>query len=324
MQTYILRRILLLIPTLIIVTFLVFSIVRFIPGNVVDNMIGMMQSGGGVGPEMDVEEIRREIEKRLGLDKPFYIQYGLWMSGVLRGDFGGSLYTGLSVTGKLLAFLPVSLECGLFALLISLSIALPVGIISGMRPDTMTDNLLRSISILFICVPNFWIGTMIVVFPAVWWYWSPQLVYIPFHKDPWGNLSLILLPAFILGMELSGMTMRFTRNMMLEVLRQDYIRTAWAKGLRERVVILGHVLKNSLIPVATLVGLQLPVLVGAAIVVEMIFNLPGLGKLMINAIELRDYPIISAINVVMAVIVLFSNLLVDISYAWLDPRIRYR
>jgi peptide/nickel transport system permease protein len=135
---------------------------------------------------------------------------------------------------------------------------------------------------------------------------------------------LILLPAFILGMELSGMTMRFTRNMMLEVLRQDYIRTAWAKGLRERVVILGHVLKNSLIPVATLVGLQLPVLVGAAIVVEMIFNLPGLGKLMINAIELRDYPVISAINVVMAVIVLFSNLLVDISYAWLDPRIRYR
>ena len=165
---------------------------------------------------------------------------------------------------------------------------------------------------------------MIVVFPAVWWYWSPQLIYIPFLKDPWGNLSLILLPAFILGMELSGMTMRFTRNMMLEVLHQDYIRTAWAKGLRERVVIFGHVLKNSLIPVATLVGLQLPVLVGAAIVVEMIFNLPGLGKLMINAVELRDYPIISAINVVMAVIVLLSNLLVDISYAWLDPRIRYQ
>ena len=264
------------------------------------------------------------LRRELGLDLPIHLQYARWMSGVVRGDLGTSFWSKLPVTEQIVIGLPVSLEVGSLALVFSLLIALPVAIYSGIRPDSVTDHVLRAVAIAFICVPSFWIGTMVLIYPPIWWGWAPRLSWIPFYANPVAHTIMVVIPAFILGMWLSGITMRLTRNMMLEVLRQDYIRTAWAKGLRERLVIVRHALKNALIPVLTMVGLQLPVLVGGAVVVESIFNLPGVGGIMVQAMEKRDYAIVSGLNLIAATFVLFVNLIIDISYAWLDPRIRYQ
>ena len=318
MRTYIIRRLLLIIPTALIVTIIVFFTFRLIPGDIVDLMAALQISqGSGSG------EQREALRRELGLDLPIHIQYGRWLSGVLRGDLGKSLWTKLSVAENIINRLPVSLEVGILGLIISLAIALPVGVLSGMRPETNMDYLLRSIAILFICIPNFWLATIILIYPSVWWAWSPRMTYISFMEDPLANLGMFIIPAAILGMWLSGVTMRLIRTMMLEVLREDYVRTAWAKGLKEKVIVLRHVLKNALIPMVTMLGLQLPVMIGGAVIVEYIFSLPGLGSLTVDAINRRDYPIVSGINLFVAGFVLVINILVDISYAWLDPRIRY-
>lgn len=319
MRTYIIRRLLLIIPTALIVTIIVFFTFRLIPGDIVDLMAALQISqGSGSG------EQREALRRELGLDLPIHIQYGRWLSGVLRGDLGKSLWTKLSVAENIINRLPVSLEVGILGLIISLAIALPVGVLSGMRPETNMDYLLRSIAILFICIPNFWLATIILIYPSVWWAWSPRMTYISFMEDPLANLGMFIIPAAILGMWLSGVTMRLIRTMMLEVLREDYVRTAWAKGLKEKVIVLRHVLKNALIPMVTMLGLQLPVMIGGAVIVEYIFSLPGLGSLTVDAINRRDYPIVSGINLFVAGFVLVINILVDISYAWLDPRIRYQ
>jgi peptide/nickel transport system permease protein len=309
----------LIIPTALIVTIIVFFTFRLIPGDIVDLMAALQISqGSGSG------EQREALRRELGLDLPIHIQYGRWLSGVLRGDLGKSLWTKLSVAENIINRLPVSLEVGILGLIISLAIALPVGVLSGMRPETNMDYLLRSIAILFICIPNFWLATIILIYPSVWWAWSPRMTYISFMEDPLANLGMFIIPAAILGMWLSGVTMRLIRTMMLEVLREDYVRTAWAKGLKEKVIVLRHVLKNALIPMVTMLGLQLPVMIGGAVIVEYIFSLPGLGSLTVDAINRRDYPIVSGINLFVAGFVLVINILVDISYAWLDPRIRYQ
>ena len=319
MRTYIIRRLLLIIPTALIVTIIVFFTFRLIPGDIVDLMAALQISqGSGSG------EQREALRRELGLDLPIHIQYGRWLSGVLRGDLGKSLWTKLPVAENIINRLPVSLEVGILGLIISLAIALPVGVLSGMRPETNMDYLLRSIAILFICIPNFWLATIILIYPSVWWAWSPRMTYISFMEDPLANLGMFIIPAAILGMWLSGVTMRLIRTMMLEVLREDYVRTAWAKGLKEKVIVLRHVLKNALIPMVTMLGLQLPVMIGGAVIVEYIFSLPGLGSLTVDAINRRDYPIVSGINLFVAGFVLVINILVDISYAWLDPRIRYQ
>ncbi len=317
MQTYILRRFLLVIPTLLIVSVLVFFSLRFIPGDAIDVMVSHQRFVAD-------DDARAMIRKHLGLDLPIHVQYGRWFNGVLQGDLGRSMWTDAPVTRILLEALPVSLEVGLLAIFFSLMIALPVGVYSGIRPDTKMDHLIRSLAIFFICVPSFWIGTMVMIYPSIWWRWSPPMFYVPFLKDPLDNLAMVIIPALILGMWLSGMTMRLMRNTMLEVLRADYVRTAWAKGLRERVVVTRHVLKNSLIPVVTMVGLQLPVLIGGAVVVEYIFGLPGIGRLVVDSIKIRDYPIITGVNVYAAIFVLVINIIIDLSYAWLDPRIRFK
>lgn len=219
--------------------------------------------------------------------------------------------------------LPVSFELGIMAMLIGLIIALPIGIYSAMRQDSVGDYIGRSFAIACIALPSFWLGTMATVFPSVWWYWSPPVSYIPFSENPTGNLGQFVLPGAILGMVLSGTTMRMTRTMMLEVLRQDYIRTAWAKGLKERVVITRHALKNALIPVVTVVGLQLPVVFGGSVILENIFCLPGIGALMVDIINTRDYLVLSGINLFMASIMLMINLGVDLTYGFLDPRVHY-
>ena len=209
------------------------------------------------------------------------------------------------------------------AIVIGLLIALPVGVYSAIRQDTAADYLGRSIAIIGLATPNFWLALLVMIYPALWWGWAPSMRMIPFTVDPVRNLGMFIIPAAIVGTAMAASTMRMTRTMMLEVLRQDYIRTAWSKGLKERVVIIRHALKNALIPVITLVGLQLPILVGGAVIVETIFSLPGLGRLFVDALNSRDYPVIQGINLFFATAVVGINLMIDLAYAFLDPRVRY-
>ena len=228
---------------------------------------------------------RAALEQMLGLDQPVYVQYGRWLGDILlHGSLGRSL----------------------------------------IRQDTAVDYAGRSIAILGLATPNFWLALMVMIYPAVWWGWSPPMRLITFSEDPLGNLGMFLIPSLILGTYLAAATMRMTRTMMLEVLRQDYIRTAWSKGLKERVVVVRHAVKNVLIPVVTMVGLQLPILVGGAVIIENIFNLPGLGRLMLVALNDRDFPVVAGINLVFGTAVMAINLMIDLVYAVLDPRVRYQ
>ena len=318
MRAYMIRRLLLILPTLFILSILVFLSVRFIPGDIIDVLQGRMEyaESGGID--------REALERRLGLDVPAWVQYGRWIGDILlNGSLGESLLTSYAVEEAILERLPVTLELGVLAILIGLVIALPVGIYSAIRQDTAADYLGRSIAIIGLATPNFWLGIMVMIYPAIWWGWSPPLELIPFTQDPLGNLWGFFIPSLILGTASAAATMRMMRTMMLEVLRQDYIRTAWSKGLRERVVVIRHTIKNALIPVVTLIGLQLPILVGGAVIMENIFNLPGLGRLLVDALQTRDYPMVSGVNLFFATGVVLLNLLIDLIYPYLDPRVRY-
>ena len=318
MRAYIIRRLLLIVPTLFILSILVFLSVRFIPGDVIDVMIGRM----GYYVQFDVD--REALERTLGLDVPVYVQYGRWIGDIFRhGTLGESLFTRELVEQAILDRLAVTLELGFMAIFIGLVIALPVGIYSAMRQDTAADFLGRSLAIIGLATPNFWLGIMVMIYPAIWWGWAPPLELVSLAEDPLGNLAVFLIPSLILGTASAAATMRMTRTMMLEVLRQDYIRTAWSKGLKERAVVIRHAIKNALIPVVTLIGLQLPILVGGAVIMENIFNLPGLGRLLLTALNERDYPMVSGINLFFATGVVGINLLIDLVYAVLDPRVRY-
>ena len=331
MRAYIIRRLLLIIPTLFLLTIIVFLSVRFIPGDVIDAMLGKQ--------EFASNRIDREaLERMLGLDVPVYVQYGRWLGvlptpdastgeshfrGLLQGALGESLLGAWPVEERIIGRLPVTIELGAMAILIALLIALPVGIYSAIRQDTAADYVGRSFAILGLATPNFWLATMVVLYPSLWWAWSPPMEWVPFSEDPLGTLGILIIPSVILGTAMAAATMRMTRTMMLEVLRQDYIRTAWAKGLKERVVIMKHAIKNALIPVVTLIGMQLPLLVGGAVIMENIFNLPGLGRLLVNALNDRDYPVVSGVNLFFATAVVLFNLLIDLLYSYLDPRVRY-
>ena len=319
MRAYIFRRLLLTVPTLFILSILVFLSVRFIPGDVIDAIqvrLGYTVSGASVD--------REALERQLGLDVPVYVQYGRWLRGIfVHGSLGESLMGRGAVEQKIIDRLPVTIELGLMAILIGLVIALPVGIYSAIRQDTAADFLGRSVAIVGLATPNFWLGIMVMIYPAIWWGWAPPLELVAFTEDPLGNLAVFLIPSLILGTAAAAATMRMTRTMMLEVLRQDYIRTAWAKGLKERAVVIRHAVKNALIPVVSLIGLQLPILVGGAVIMENIFNLPGLGRLLLTALNDRDYPMVSGINLFFATGVVGINLLIDLVYAVLDPRVRY-
>ncbi|MDZ4230233.1 MAG: ABC transporter permease [Dehalococcoidales bacterium] len=321
MHAYIIRRLLLMLPSLLMVTLIVFFLVRFIPGDVIDIMVVEMTQATGAGA---AEKTAEALRTQLGLDKPVYLQYWEWLTDVLRGDLGSSLWTRRSVGSDILRRLPVSSELGILGMAIALIMALPIGVYSAIRQDTAGDYFGRSLAILFISVPYFWLGTVIVVYPSVWWGWMPPMRYIPLVDNPVGNLKQFIIPAFVVGTVFTGTIMRMTRTMMLEVLRQDYIRTAWAKGLSERVIVLRHALKNALIPVVTILGMQLPIVIAGAVVTETIFALPGIGFYLLEAIGRRDYPVISGINLIVASFVVVINLLVDITYAYLDPRIHYK
>ena len=317
MRDYLIKRVLLIIPTLFMISIIVFLIMRLMPGDIVDSIMQRAISRGG---SVD----REAIERAFGLDVPIHVQYGRWIGDIfLHGRLGDSLRSGQPVTREILSRTSVTFELGLLALVTALLLGLPIGVYSAYRQDTLGDYIGRSIAIVLLAVPTFWLATMVILYPAIWWGWSPPVEIIPFAEDPLGNLAQFIIPGFITGTFLAGVTMRMTRTMMLEVLRQDYIRTAYAKGLAERIVVTRHALKNAFIPVVTIVGMELPLLVGGAIITEQIFTLPGMGRLLLVSLENRDYTMVSGINLVIATAVVGANLLVDISYAYLDPRVRY-
>jgi peptide/nickel transport system permease protein len=316
---YLIRRMLLLIPTMFIVSVIVFFLVRYVPGSAVDVIAAYLSQGGLI--QID----RAAIAHSLGLDVPAYVQYVRWMGNiVLHGDFGNSIIQGRPVFQMVWERMPVTFELGLLAMIISTVIGLPLGVYSAVRQDTWGDYTGRTVAILLISIPSFWLATLIMIYPAIWWGWSPSVVLIPFTKDPMGNIGMFLIPAAILGTATAGGLMRMQRTMMLEVMRQDYIRTAWAKGLTERVVIMRHAIKNSFIPVITILGGGVGMLIGGAVIIENIFCLPGMGQLALQALNQRDYPLVTAITLITAVFVMVCNLVVDITYTWLDPRIRYK
>ncbi|WP_322795954.1 ABC transporter permease [Tepidiforma sp.] len=316
MQRYIARRLLLMIPTLLGVTFVVFVIVRAVPGDVVDLVLGEF----GAGDQAAKEAIRKEF----GLEGNIVAQYLRWLGDIVQLDLGKSLISNREVTSELRNRLPVTFQLGAMAIFFSLLIAIPVGVISAIRQDTWADYAGRSFAIGLLAAPNFWIAILLISLAARYFQWGvPPARYISFGDDPIGNLKLMFMPALILGGGLSGSVMRFTRSSMLEVLRQDYIRTAWAKGLRERVIIIRHAMRNALIPVITVIGLQLPVLVGGTVIIETVYSIPGMGRYYVSSIDQKDYPVIQAVNIVVALVVVFANLTVDVLYSVIDPRIRY-
>jgi peptide/nickel transport system permease protein len=314
MAQYVIRRILGMIPTFLILLLAVVAMIRLIPGTAVDIMLSS-QSGA-----RDVS--RLAVEQRLGIDRPVTVQYITYAGGVLHGDLGRSLWTQRPVAETIATRTPATLEMVGLAVIVSLLISVPVGIISALRQDTALDYALRGAVILGLSVPSFALATMVLIFPALWFHWTPPLQYKPFTVDPLSNLGQMVLPALILGVGLSATVVRLMRAMMLEVLRQDYIRTAWSKGLRERSVVLEHALKNALIPVITLFGIQIAFLLSGSVVMEQIFAVPGIGRLLIEAISQRDYPVIQGVTVTVGVAVMVINLIVDLSYGFLDPRVR--
>jgi peptide/nickel transport system permease protein len=318
MQTFIIRRLIAVPITILISSFIVFAVTRMMPGKLVDLIL--------TATDYDLvdDEVRAAIAKRLGLDLPIPQQYLNWISDlVLRGDLGLSLNKEVPVMDEILRHLPNTAELGTLALLFACVLGLTVGIFSALRPESLGDHLARGGAILGLAIPGFWLGTLAVVLPSLWWGWTPPLEVAPLFEDPWLNLQKYWLPAAILGLAYSAVIMRMTRTMMLEVLNQDYIRTAWAKGQREHVIILRHALKNAMIPVISLIGLLTPTLVGGTVIIENIFNIPGLGSLLLEAIGGRDHPMISGIFMIFALIIISVNLMVDLSYGFLDPKVRY-
>ena len=318
MTTYVIRRLLLALPTLLILTALVLMLVRFLPGNIIDLM------------EADLDALDWEIDREgflrlMGLDVPFYVQYARWMGGMfLHGTLGDSLFAGHTVEEKIIASLPVTVQLGAMSFVLAQLIALPVGIYSAIRQDTPADYVARTIAIIGMATPNFWLALMVMIYPTIWWGWAPPIEYIPFTENPLGSIGMLIIPSVIVGTAMSAGTMRLTRTMMLEVLRQDYVRTARSKGLKERVVIYRHSVKNALIPIVTVVGGQLPILIGGSVIIENIFVLPGLGRLFVDALAQRDYPMVSGINLFFGTVILLNNLFIDLLYPYVDPRVRYR
>ncbi len=311
MIAYLLRRLAFFVPTALIVVTAVFMLIRLIPGDTVDLMV----QDNGYAASADA------MRARLGIDKPIHVQYLNWIGDLARGDFGTSLHTGRTAAQELKARGPVSLQLGLMSLTISLLIAIPVGIISASKSGSLIDYGMRSFAIGMLAIPNFWFGTMVIVIPSVLWNVSVAGKWVPLFDDPVGNLKLMIFPALIGGAAASASVMRMTRTMVLEVNRQDYIRTARSKGLASSAIIWRHTLKNALIPVVTLVGLQVPVIISGSVIMEQVFGLPGMGRFLLDNISQRDYPMVQAMTLLFVFVVLTVNLLVDLLYPVLDPRI---
>lgn len=305
-----------MLPTLFGLTFLVFVMVRLYPGDVLAIIAGDF---GAVS-----QETKDAILADFRLDKNIPQQYVLWLGDLVRGDLGNSLVSGRSVRSELANRLPVSLQLGVMAITFSICIGIPIGVVSALRRNTFADYAGRSFAVTMLAAPNFWIALLLIALAGRYFKWGvPPATFPAFDVDPIANLRFMIVPALIIGASASGGLMRFTRTAMLEVLRQDYVRTAHAKGLAEHTVILKHAMKNALIPVVTIIGLSLPGVVAGSVIIETVYSIPGMGRYYITSVGSLDFPVVQAVNLVSALVLLFANLGVDISYSWLDPRIRY-
>jgi peptide/nickel transport system permease protein len=317
-QAYIAKRCLLFIPTLLMATLLAFLLLRVIPGDP-----ALVKLAGDTGDSSFTQAELHDLQAKLGTDKPLYVQYGKWVWGMLRLDFGQSMFFEEPVAQDLAAKFPITLELTVLSLLIAAIIAVPLGLLSAIKQDTPADYIARIISITGVALPNFWVGILIVYFLVLFFAWMPPLGYADLWDDPVTNLQQFIFPALALGFFEMAFTARVTRSSMLEVYREDYTRTARGKGLAERVVILRHALKNALLPVVTVSGYQFGRLLAGTVVIENIFMVPGMGKLLVDSVFHRDYTEVQAIVMVITVSVLILNLLLDVVYGWLNPRIRY-
>lgn len=378
MTQYIIRRLLLMIPTLIGVSLLITALIRLLPGDAVDILLNEAQSSQGpaalkaavdrelinqgkdpltvsfqdraaaelivirpklesmgIDPdaatdaektqakaELGIELFKNDLRRELGIDKNYIQQWWSWVSNALRGDLGESLIGSRKVNDELQRRIPASFQLGIMAMMVSALIALPVGVISAVKQDSWLDYVTRSFAIAMLALPSFFVATLVIAFAARWWDYSFPIFYEDFWNNPTENLELVTVPAVILGVGLSGSLMRLTRAQMLEVMRQDYMRTARSKGLHQRTVVMRHGVRNAFIPVVTVMGLQIPVLIGGSLVLEQIFGIPGVAQYLFVAIGNRDFPTVIAVNMVVALTIMVSNLLVDLTYAYLDPRIR--
>jgi len=314
MKQYVLRRIALAIPTLILVSVIVFAMMRLMPGDVVTRMV----EGHAYAPTMDA------LRKDLGLDRPVHVQYLEWIGNIVRhGDFGRSYWTRQPIWDEFARRFPVTLELAALTIVVSVVIGIGVGIVSAVRQDSVADYTGRVLSILALSVPYFGLAVVVVVLPSIYFKWTPVWTYVPLTVDPVANLKIMLVPALVFGITRAGPIMRIMRSALLDVLRQDYIRTAWSKGLGERTIVLRHALKNAMIPVISLIGLQMPLYIGGSVIIEAIFRLPGVGLFFFEALSKLDYPVVQSVNLIIAAIVVGLNLVIDLSYAFLDPRIRY-
>ncbi len=315
MYKYVVRRLVLAVPVLLLSSLIVFGLMRVMPG---DALIVLMGESGNVG-QKELAKLRKD----LGLDRPYYEQYGIWVWQMVSLNPGYSIFTNEPIAVALKKSIPVTLELATLAMILGLVIAIPIGVLSATRQDTTTDYVGRVVAVSGLSFPDFWLGTLVITFAALWFRWIPPIGYASFWDAPLTNLQQFLLPAAVLGFRLSAATMRMTRSTVLEVLREDYVRTAWAKGLGGRIVVYKHALKNALIPVVTIVGGQLGTLLAGTVIVETIFALPGMGRLTVEAILFRDYPVVQTNVMLVAATLVTLNLVVDLTYAWLDPRIRY-
>jgi peptide/nickel transport system permease protein len=315
MRTYVARRVLQGLLVLWLVSLAIFSLVRILPGDAV-----IMQLDQAAAPS---PETLARARQELGLERPFLAQYRTWITGALHGDLGRSLITRRPVTNELGKRISLTSHLAVMSIIVAMLIALPVGVLSAVKQDTASDYLARFFAILGLSLPDFWLATVAITFLAIWVQWIPPVGFAPLWEDPARCLAQLAIPALIIGARLAAVSMRMTRSSLLEVLRQDYIRTARAKGARERAVIVRHALKNAFIPVVTVIGQQFSVLLGGTVIVEFIFLQPGVGSLMLDAVLLRDYTLIQGAVLFFAAVIVTMNLLVDLSYAWLDPRIRY-
>ncbi len=315
MLRYTAHRILLMIPTLLGVAILVFLLLRLMPGDPVQ----MMMEGANV-PRHVIEAERA----RLGLDQPVYVQFYRWFSSILQGDFGVSMWTGRPVTYEIAIRLELSLQVAIMATILAVLLALPLGTLSAIFKDTWIDQTIRVFSIAGLAVPSFWLGMIVILLLLTYFSWIPPLIFTSLWEDPWKNLSQLIWPALAVGYRYSAVATRMMRSSILEVLQEDYIRTARAKGVAERLVVARHAMRNALLPVVTVIGLEFAFLIGGLVVTEQVFNLNGIGKLFVQAVARADYTLIQALVLLVAVFFVLVNFVIDLLYAFLDPRIRYR
>lgn len=308
----------LFVPTLIGASLVIFAIMRIIPGDV-----ALMILMGEGGEQSATQDALAMLRAKLGTDKPLYEQYGRWMWGLISLNPGNSYWTDEPITKEMQKRFPLTLQLVVLAILFSIMISIPIGVLSALKQDTWVDYVFRVVSILGVAMPTFWTGTLVILFLVLWFRWMPPLGYVDIWKDPFKNLQQIIFPVIVMGYYLTAVNSRMTRSCMLEVMREDYIRTARAKGLREMVVVMRHALKNAVLPLFTLISIEFGHMLGGSVIMETVFTLPGMGRNLVDSIFHRDYPMVQSIIVLLVFIFLFINLAVDLAYAWLDPRIRY-